>query len=294
MAAALRSVLHPLASDIDDDVLTFVADALRGTSGDDSVEVLCSYIPGYDGQTKAQQRTKAAAALMYSRTPAPVAPAGATGGGGGSTGALDALAKQVAAASLEGSRPPRAVAAPPVKAAAAHGASSIPAALRPAVRSLQALLPDLSDRAALYALLRCPSRSVEAAADYCLEHDVAAEVAEEGRRVEERGRAGAAARAEEARAEDDARRRVLDRYDERPDDKEVVYRPGLPQGEKRKKGEKVLAYVDGRAVFVKPGEKYVVEKAAELPAGTTVGPAGAASPIKIKRKGQGGASPGFL
>jgi hypothetical protein len=56
------------------------------------------------------------------------------------------------------------------------------------------------------------------------------------------------------------------------------------------KGAKVIKYLDGKPIHMKPSEKFVVEKderedllSSSLPQTT----------LKIKKKGQGGASPGF-
>lgn len=53
-----------------------------------------------------------------------------------------------------------------------------------------------------------------------------------------------------------------------------------------KKGVNVLRWVDGVPVYVRPGEKFLVEKPAEPPAGTLVA-------LKMRKKGSGGASPNF-
>lgn len=289
MAGNIRSALHPLAKDIDADVLEYIASSAADIQTEtDLIEHLSLYIPGFDELSKNQKSAKAKAVRLSLSAP----PSSATDGPI-TTSILDSLAAQVAAASLGSHSTQQA------DSAARKQESQekvVPPALRQAVDSLRGLLPHLSPSEAVYALGQCRG-SVECAADYCCEHNVAALVQAEQAQEGEREKAREAARAEEARAEEEARRRVKERYDEVEEDKGRRYTPTLPKdmggGQARKKGEKILAFIDNQPVYVRPGEKYITEKAPEPAPGTTVGPAGVAVPLKMKKKGQGGASPGF-
>jgi hypothetical protein len=107
--------------------------------------------------------------------------------------------------------------------------------------------------------------------------------------------AAAAAAAEEENSAERQRVKaaVMQRFDERPDMSDVTFTPSLPRemlggGTGRGGGaKKLLRYVDGREVWVGKGERFIVEE---------VGPAAPPIPasfIKVKKKGQGGATPGF-
>lgn len=108
--------------------------------------------------------------------------------------------------------------------------------------------------------------------------------------------AAAAAAAEERDSAERQRVKaaVMQRFDERPDMSDVTFTPSLPRemlggGTGRGGGgaKKLLRYVDGREVWVGKGERFIVEE---------VGPAAPPMPasfIKVKKKGQGGATPGF-
>lgn len=96
----------------------------------------------------------------------------------------------------------------------------------------------------------------------------------------------AAAGAEEDRA---IKAALLARFDERPDDSDRRHRPMLPKEMLASQPKRVVKYVDGRQVVVGRNEKYIVEAVEAGP----LAPAVPVSIIKIKKKGQGGASPGF-
>ena len=97
-------------------------------------------------------------------------------------------------------------------------------------------------------------------------------------------RRAAAAAAEEANTAS-AKRAMLARFGEVADDGDVVHRPTVAVSAARKKGERVMRYVDGVPVFLPAGEKFIVEKAPDT--------AGSFVSLKIKKKGSGGPSPGF-
>jgi hypothetical protein len=87
-------------------------------------------------------------------------------------------------------------------------------------------------------------------------------------------------------AEGAARRATLRRFHEVADAAGRSHAPKVGFEAPPKKGTSVLRYVEGVPVYVRPGEKFLVEKPAEPAAGTVVA-------LKVKKKGQGGASPNF-
>ena len=153
----------------------------------------------------------------------------------------------------------------------------------------------LSDEHLRYALGKTGGKSAELAAAFVLEREeegggIAAEydavrAAAEARRAEESARRGA----QEARAAAQAKAAAMARYDEREDDAGRRYRPSLPPevAKELPKGTKVVKYLEGKPVHVRPSEKYIVEKDPDEPPGPPP------TTLKIKKKGQGGASPGF-
>lgn len=86
----------------------------------------------------------------------------------------------------------------------------------------------------------------------------------------------------------DVKARLLRRYDEQVDTSDKTYRPALPQDliKNSHDGKRVLKYSEGKAVFVKPGERFITEAPPPEDPSTFVS-------IKIKRKGKRGAGAGW-
>jgi hypothetical protein len=223
MISALRAALHPLARDLDPEVLAFISDSLREqvATPEDAVEFLEPFLPSGEWArlSRAQRRLKGVAALA--------AVSGSAAGGAPEEDIMDALARQVAAASVDDRRR--------------------------AVREGEAVPLEEADIAARRRVL---SRFDEVAAD-----------------------SGG----------------IVARAPGRAPDQLAAGGGGASVPAAAKKGDKRLAYVDGRPVYVSAREKFVVEKAPEPEPGTTVGPpAPVGAMLKIKKKGQGGASPGYI
>jgi hypothetical protein len=148
---------------------------------------------------------------------------------------------------------------PPASAAAAAAAAAAASAAA-AAETLRGLLSHLSLEQAAFAVRRHPA-SVDAAADYALgsafDEDFAiAQRAGSARGAKAaQGAAGAGDRDGDGAGED-VRNLVLRRYDERPDVSDKRYRPGLPLemlAGARKRGDKELRFLDGKAVFMRKG-----------------------------------------
>ena len=169
---------------------------------------------------------------------------------------------------------------------------SPPLHLQGTIDSLLSLFPELDAEAVCEALQRSGSEDVERVATYLLEGDHAVQVAGEARLKSELRaaavREAALAAAEDARREEASRRAVKQRCEEREElDAGKTHKPRVPEleGPSEKKGATVKRYVEGSVVFLRPGEKFLVEK--------PTGPDPYAVSLKVKKKGQGGASPGF-
>lgn len=145
------------------------------------------------------------------------------------------------------------------------------------VEMLLPMFPDFSPELCVYALQKC-NKNIEDTVDYLLTNE---NVVEEfrtyrGKQVEQEKK--------EKETDEAIKKIVLARYDDGLNGIKVPVTP-YPLVSKEKKGEKVLRYVDGQPVWLNASEKFIVEKQPEDPS-TMVS-------IKIKRKGQGGPSPGF-
>jgi hypothetical protein len=314
VAVALRGALRPLADELDDGVLEFLGGELEGAGGslESVAETLATFIPGYaDAPTGERAAISRAVLKTLGKS------SSSRGGGGGasssssSPGVRGATGSPAGAGSsssgeeedsgadsgeeeaggsdggegVAGSAGGGVLGAPPPLSELAMLMAKVPPA---AVASLRALFPALSPAAAAAALARTGGSNLELAAGYVLEHDVEAEVAaEEARQAERVAEAAAAARARAA-AEARARAAALQRFDETPDDSGRRYAPTLPREMQKsfKKGEKVVKYLEGRPLFMRPTDKYYEEPRVDAAA------AGGTS-LKIKTKGQGGASPVF-
>ena len=162
------------------------------------------------------------------------------------------------------------------------------------VSELQSLFPHLSDEISRYILGKVSITStnnatiISSAAEYILEHpDTEKELTQikeqETKQYQDRQKR----RKEEYEKERKAKAILLHRYDEREDDSDKKFCPTIPKEMQRtyRKGEKVLKYLDGKIIHMKPGEKYFVEENTQE--------YGTAHSLKIKKKGQGGKSPGF-
>jgi hypothetical protein len=160
------------------------------------------------------------------------------------------------------------------------------------------MLPTLSAPAAELALSRYGG-DVEAAAAWVLDADVEAELAAAAvARRKAAAAAGFAAGAEaDAQERTAIKARVLARYAEGVDTADKTYRPSLPQAALAAAGgsgapassgaARNVRYVDGRAVVLPKGQKYVVESV-----GPPEDPATFVA-LKIKRKGARGPGPGW-
>jgi hypothetical protein len=296
---ALAAITQTIGcEDVDGELCAFLFATLREGCTDEAAgegfadEVLASFVQldALDGKRRGAlvQAVVAAATAGLARgggaQAAPAAPtemekallemAGGGGGGGGGAPAAE-----------------RAPAAPLARPACAAAFAPPPHLLAPAA-ALCALLPQLPLEAACIALERGGGGDAERAAAWLLAGGAALEaevVAAAAAAAERRGAAAAArAAAEEAaaRAEGAALRATLRRFHEVADEAGKSHAPKVGFEAAPKKGTSVLRYVEGVPTYVKPGTKVLVEKAAEPPAGTVVA-------LKVKKKGQGGASPNF-
>lgn len=177
------------------------------------------------------------------------------------------------------------------------GGSSAPAAASsssspsPHVATLMEMMPGLTQEQALYAL--GPGRgggSLDAAAAYLLEGTVQEDMKKEAdarAKAEEKRRLEAEA---EAKAHAAAKKALLNRWGEMPDTSDKTYKPTLPTatvgGRTDYQAKRALRYRDGETVMLPKGEKYMVETVKQEDPSTFVS-------LKIKKKGQGGAGPGW-
>ena len=311
--ARFTKALKALSPDDDDaldaELIAFLFATLReaAATGEPisfTEEVLASFLPSMAALDPPKRAAlvasvaSAAAAGLPARTldlgaapdPIPTAMGAAllalqAGGGGGVGGCSGGSSKSASTAGGGGGS-----ADAPLSAASAF---PTPPHLRAAADTLCALLPQLCTEAACIALERAGAGSdADRAAAWLLAGGPALEeeVCRAADAAATRRGAAAAARAADAaaaqRAEEAARRQTLKRFDEAPDARGVTHVPLVAFAAPPKKGVAVLRYVEGQAVHLRPGEKFIVEKGAEPVAGTVVA-------LKIKKKGQGGASPGF-
>jgi hypothetical protein len=291
--SGLRTALHPLAADLDAEVLEFLLGLLTEggappSSADAAGEVIASFVPGYS-ELPAQQRYVVAARVVKAvggTGPAAAVAAGNSsskaprpgGAGAGSGGPVD----DTDSSSSSSSSSSDAV----WERAPSSELELLLAKARPElVAGLRGLFPHLSEEALRFALGRAGG-DLPGAAEWALEHDAESEYRAEAERDEARAATAAARRASEAAAEARARRETLKKFDEREDDTGKLHRPGLPPEmlQTHKKGDRVMKYLDGRPVYVRPGEKFFEEPVQQF---------GTAHSLKIKKKGQGGASPKF-
>lgn len=292
--SALRAALSPLADSLDDDVIEYIKSMLAEVgSATEADDCLVAFLPGFEGLHAKRrkdfvQRAMEAAGRAGAASPAAASAAAAapekenrTRGGAGSKSGSSTEESSAGSSSGSGSGSGGAS-----SAAAAASASGVPAKYRGGVQHLRGLYPHLSDADAVFVLDKCEG-NVETAAEYVLDHDVAGEVAEAAAADAARAAAEAERRTAEARADAAARARMLARFDEAPDDAGKRYAPTLPQEmlKTRKKGEKELKWVDGQRISVPAGQKFLIEAPKEE--------FGQVHSLKIKKKGQGGASPGF-
>lgn len=158
---------------------------------------------------------------------------------------------------------------------------------------LQALFPDLKEEHLRFALGSTggASSTIEKAASFLLENDIESLVRDAKKEVDRRRSTEYAKAKALVAKEEQVKASALARYDEQIDDKDKRYRPTLPPEMlvSHPKGAKVIKFLDGKAMYMKPSEKFFIEKdedtaSSALPPPTT---------LKIKKKGQGGASPGF-
>lgn len=181
---------------------------------------------------------------------------------------------------------------PPTKTSAPTTTFTPPLHLAGTVDSLLSLFPDLDSEAVCLSLERCGSTEVARAAEWLLEGENALQMAAAAAAAKER-RQRASIDHQRAAMEEEKRLAAVNkglrqRYGEREEiDPSASFKPSLPPalGEGAvKKGVTVKRYVDGNAVYLKPGEKFLVEKPP---------PDQFLVSIKVKKKGQGGASPSF-
>lgn len=290
---AIRAALQPCADDLDEDVLQYLKSILLDCkSVGEVVETAATFIPGFADNTEKQQQAMAVKLqkAMKDGGSGGCSSSSAVGAGGrrSKPGAGHGLASSSTGMVIDikpGATEEEIWAAGAAAAAAvAAGAGSSTAdnagadggdeendELRPRsefevllsrvepvlVSELRSLFPHLSEQAAQFALGR-NNNTVAAAAEYVLENDVEAELNDELEKEKKRevdtARRRAAADAEAARA----KAATLKRFDEREDDSGKSYRPSIPKEMQTtyKKGEKVLKYLDGRPVYMRPGDKF--------------------------------------
>ena len=160
------------------------------------------------------------------------------------------------------------------------------------VTQLQALFPDVHEEHLRYAIASTGGASscIEKAASFLLENDIETLINEIKKDINQRHNAESALAKANRVKEDQAKAAALARYDEQVDDKDKRYRPTLPPEMlvTLPKGAKVVKYLDGKPIYLKPSEKFIIEKDEREELLTTP-----QTTLKIKKKGQGGASPGF-
>lgn len=234
---------------------------------------------GGAGTADARRRAGDSAAAMSMRGGGDTAlrPSAVFSGGKGSS--VAAAASGAAGAARHSSSAGGAGAARP------HAKSALSQAA--AVDALSALVGGTVSHAVLKHALSAKGNNVDEAALWVIEGGAAADFAAAQAAAAKRAAAAAAAAAASAEEDRAVKAALLARFDERPDDSDKRHRPMLPKEMMAAQPKRVVRYVDGRQVVVGRNEKYIVEAAEESPA-----PA-AASIIKIKKKGQGGTSPGF-
>jgi hypothetical protein len=280
MTQPLRAALLLLTeAEVDDgELLAFLVEALKGEGGGGvtlgfAEECLSSFFPFRSlPPSELAHALRACIAACYSSGPDGTTTGlkkeeSAVGGGGGGGGASI----------------PRLQPAAFPQAIEQHGA----------VQALGALFPDLCAEALALAVERCGSEAVERVAAWIIDTEAAPGLAAEAAAAQARRQGAALQAAASRRAERSAelasRQAVLAKFDERPEaDPQSSCKPvALFSGEAPShRGAVVRRYVEGQPVMLKPGVKVLVEKPADPPAGTVVA-------LKVKKKGQGGPSPGF-
>jgi hypothetical protein len=277
-AKALRVALRPLADDIDDDVLSFLFDELSTTTTMSLIEdILLTFVPLFSDQTSDKRRAIAQKTQVLLRKELSECASAST-----------VVEKSTNSNNKNVSNSSSQLVERVVEDRKSDSLSETE------IIQLQALFPDVNEEHLKFALASTggASSSIEKAASFLLENDIETLIFHMKKDIDQR-HSIKIAEAKAIRAkEEQAKVSALARYDEQIDDKDKRYRPTLPPEMlvTLPKGAKVIKYLDGKPIHMKPSEKFVIEKderedllASSLPQTT----------LKIKKKGQGGASPGF-
>jgi hypothetical protein len=287
-AKALRVALRPLADDIDDDVLSFLFDELSTTTTMSLIEdILLTFVPLFSDQTSDKRRAIAQKTQVLLRkelsecaSASTVVEKSTNSNNKNVSNSSSQLVERVVEDRKSDSLSETEILILSVKSSD--------------IIQLQALFPDVNEEHLKFALASTggASSSIEKAASFLLENDIETLIFHMKKDIDQR-HSIKIAEAKAIRAkEEQAKVSALARYDEQIDDKDKRYRPTLPPEMlvTLPKGAKVIKYLDGKPIHMKPSEKFVIEKderedllASSLPQTT----------LKIKKKGQGGASPGF-
>jgi hypothetical protein len=284
--------LRPLADDIDDDVLCFLFEEIT-TSGSTSFssieETLLTYIPLFVDLSTDHRRS------IVQRTQALLKKESDTS----STTLLDDLYDSKKIQTIQTSQTSNSRGSDHFNKDDIHAVTLSEAeilmlsAKTSDIPPLQALFPDLKEEHLRFALGSTggASSTIEKAASFLLENDIESLVRDAKKEVDRRRSTEYAKAKALVAKEEQVKASALARYDEQIDDKDKRYRPTLPPEMlvSHPKGAKVIKFLDGKAIYMKPSEKFFIEKdedtaSSALPPPTT---------LKIKKKGQGGASPGF-
>jgi len=282
-ASNLRVALRPLADDIDDDVLCFLFEELANSTTETSSfsiidDTLTTFIPLFVDQPTDRRRAIVQRTQMLFKK-------GLSESTSTAVERTSSLKKNVSISmvvdKIDDDKRSKTVSELDI----------LLLSVKPSdVTQLQALFPDVHEEHLRYAIASTGGSSscIEKAASFLLENDIETLINEIKKDINQRHNAESALAKTIRLKEDQAKASLLSRYDEQVDDKDKRYRPTLPPEMlvTLPKGSKVIKYLDGKPIHLKPSEKFIIEKDEEL---LTI----PQTTLKIKKKGQGGASPGF-
>jgi len=280
-ASNLRVALRPLADDIDDDVLCFLFEELSTTETSSfSIidDTLTTFIPLFVDQPTDRRRAIVQRTQMLFKK-------GLSESTSTAVERSSSLKKNVSTSmvvdKIDDDKRSKTVSELDI----------LLLSVKPSdVTQLQALFPDVHEEHLRYAIASTGGSSscIEKAASFLLENDIETLINEIKKDINQRDNAESALAKTIRLKEEQAKASLLSRYDEQVDDKDKRYRPTLPPEMlvTIPKGAKVVKYLDGKPIHLKPSEKFIIEKDEEL---LTI----PQTTLKIKKKGQGGASPGF-
>ncbi len=282
-ASNLRVALRPLADDIDDDVLCFLFEELANSTTETSSfsiidDTLTTFIPLFVDQPTDRRRAIVQRTQMLFKKGLSESTSTALER---STSLKKNVSTSMVVDKIDDDKRSKTVSELDI----------LLLSVKPSdVTQLQALFPDVDEEHLRYAIALTGGSSscIEKAASFLLENDIETLINEIKKDINQRDNAESALAKTIRLKEEQAKAAALARYDEQVDDKDKRYRPTLPPEMlvTLPKGAKVIKYLDGKPIHLKPSEKFIIEKDEEL---LTI----PQTTLKIKKKGQGGASPGF-